>query len=345
MVDVDAPIVAIVGPNGQGKTNLLEAIGVLGTLRSFRTARPAEMLGWGRPAAEVEGFGTSGEMARTWRWALEDGARKLVRDGKGADPTSWLGSLRATHFVPADTLLLRGEPALRRALLDRAVLTVEPGYLGPAQELRRLLQQKSALLRAGSGADGHLDAVDARLVEVGVKVVETRARVASGMSSLFGRFYREAGADEPVAVRYRSFLGEVEGLSARFAARLRDARERERELGRPIVGPHRDDLEFSLAGKAARSYASQGQVRSMVLAWKLAELEAARVGGEAPLFLLDDLGSELDPERSRRLVALLGTLGAQVFLTTTDARYLPEGIEVRVLRVRDGVVEADAGRD
>lgn len=338
MVDVDAPIVAIVGPNGQGKTNLLEAIGVLGTLRSFRTARPAEMSGWGRAGMMVEGVGTSSEMVRTWRWSLEDGVRKLIRDGKGADPSSWLSSLRATHFVPADTLLLRGEPALRRALLDRAVLTVEPGYLGPAQELRRLMQQKSTLLRASGAVNDHLDVVDSRLVEVGARIVETRSRVAVDMSGLFGRFYREAGADEPVRVRYRSFLGEPEGLRERFVARLAEARDRERELGRPIIGPHRDDLEFTLAGRPARQVASQGQVRSMVLAWKLAELEAARAGGEAPLFLLDDLGSELDPERSRRLVSLLGTLGAQVFLTTTDTRYLPEGLDVKVLRMADGQV-------
>ncbi len=335
---MDAPIVAFVGPNGQGKTNLLEAVGVLGTLRSFRTTRPAEMVAWGRTGGIVEGVGASGEMLRTWRWSFEDGVRKLQRDGKGADPPSWIASLRATHFVPSDTLLLRGEPALRRALLDRAVLTVEPAYLGPVQELRRLLQQKSALLRSGRSAAHHLDVVDSRLVEVGVKVVAARERVAADMSSLFHRFYKEAGADEPVTVRYRSFLGPAEGLAARFTARLDDAREREWELGRPLIGPHRDDLDFGLAGRPARQFASQGQVRSMVLAWKLAELEAARRGGETPMFLLDDLGSELDPERSQKLVTLLGTLGAQVFLTTTDTRYLPAGLDLRQIRVQDGEV-------
>jgi DNA replication and repair protein RecF len=106
------------------------------------------------------------------------------------------------------------------------------------------------------------------------------------------------------------------------------------------VGPHRDDLEFCISGKAARAYASQGQSRSLVLAWKLAEVEVAREQGETPLFLMDDLGSELDPDRTARLVGLLKELQAQIFLTTTDSRFIPDGggSDARLYQVERGQI-------
>jgi DNA replication and repair protein RecF len=133
-----------------------------------------------------------------------------------------------------------------------------------------------------------------------------------------------------------------------YTERLARQRVQERQLARPLGGPQRDDLAFAVEGKVARAYASQGQARSVVLAWKLAELEVAREVGEAPLFLLDDLGSELDPGRTARLVGLLGSLGVQIFLTTTDARYVPRDAvsgEVRVLRVAGGAAATASPAD
>jgi DNA replication and repair protein RecF len=338
VLDVDAPFVAFVGANGQGKTNWLEAVGALGTLRSFRTGRTAELLRFGASEATVEASVDSDGMIRRYRLAWSEGQRALKREDRTVDAVSWLRSLRAAWFVPGDVAPIRGEPALRRAMLDRAALTLDPGYLSLAQLHRRCLDQKAALLRSGTADGPTLDAIDAQLAGLSVRVVARRLETVARMSSHFRSFYEDFGGLEAPSVRYRpQGTGDEEAVLERMFA----ARVQEREQRRVLVGPHRDDLEFSLHGRPVRAYASQGQARSVVLAWKLAELAAARVGDDAPLFLVDDVGSELDPERTARLVRVVRSLGAQVFVTTTDRRFLPADLdEVRLFTVEAGVARA-----
>lgn len=344
VVELDAPLVAFVGDNGQGKTNWLEAIGMLGTLRSFRTARSAELVAWGATRATVEGVVRAEDMVRTLSWSFGEGAQRLRRDDRPVDAVRWLSSFRATHFVPGDVAPVRGEPALRRALLDRAVLAVRPDYLAVARDHRRLLDHKAALLRSGRATDAELDVLDAQLAPAGAAITLARAETVQAMDRAFVRIYETFGGAEGAEARYESWLGadaDLGTLSTRYAERLARQRGQERATQRTGGGPQRDDLALSVAGHAARAFASQGQARSLVLAWKLAELEAARAVGEAPLFLLDDLGSELDPGRTARLVAYLRSLGVQIFLTTTDARFVPHDAvdgEVRLHRVRAGAL-------
>ncbi|GDX81352.1 DNA replication and repair protein RecF [Deltaproteobacteria bacterium] len=335
VLDVDAPFVAFCGPNGQGKTNWLEAIAALGTLRSFRTSKNAELLRFGAQEAMVEGLVSSDGMTRRYRVAWKDGERTLRREDRVVDAVGWLRSFRAAWFVPGDVAPIRGEPALRRAMLDRAALTLEPSYLSLAQQLRRCLDHKAALLRPGNADGPTLDAVDAQLAGLSVRVIARRTETVAQMAPHFRAFYEAFGGAEDAAVRYRPFAtGDAEQLLQRMLA----ARPQERDLRRALVGPHRDDLEFQLQGRPARAFASQGQARSLVLAWKLAELACARTGDETPLFLIDDLGSELDPDRTARLVRVVSELGAQVFVTTTDARFLPKGKEeLRIFNVEAGV--------
>ncbi len=335
VLDVDAPFVAFCGPNGQGKTNWLEAIAALSTLRSFRTNKNAELLRFGAQEAMVEGLVDSDGMTRRYRVAWKDGERSLRREDRVVDAVGWLRSFRAAWFVPGDVAPVRGEPALRRAMLDRAALTLEPSYLSLAQQLRRCLEHKAALLRPGNADGPTLDAVDGQLAGLSVRVIARRTETVAQMAPHFRSFYEAFGGAEDAAVRYRPFVtGDAEQLVQRMLA----ARPQERDLRRSLVGPHRDDLEFQLQGRPARAFASQGQARSLVLAWKLAELACARTSDETPLFLVDDLGSELDPDRTARLVRVVSELGAQVFVTTTDARFLPKGTEeLRIFNVEAGI--------
>lgn len=343
VLDVDAPFVAFVGPNGQGKTNWLEAVAALGTLRSFRTTRTAELLRFGTREAMVEGLVQSDGMTRRYRIAWGEGERTLRREDRTIDAVSWLRSFRAAWFVPGDVAPIRGEPALRRSMLDRAALTLEPSYLSLAQQFRRCLEHKAALLRTGAADGPTLDAVDAQLAGLAVRVTARRTDTVAQMAPHFRSFYEAFGGREDASVRYRPHAtGDEEALLQKLYA----ARVQERDLRRPLVGPHRDDLEFSLQGHAARTYASQGQARSVVLAWKLAELACATAGEAdgAPLFLVDDLGSELDPERTARLVRVVSGMGAQVFVTTTDPRFLPKTtVDVRVFEVEGGVARPAPG--
>ncbi len=350
VLDVDAPLVAFVGDNGQGKTNWLEAIGLLGTLRSFRTARSAELVAWGEARAEVEGVVRSEGMVRKLSWSFSESTRTLRRDDRAIDAVTWLSGFRATYFVPGDIAPVRGEPALRRALLDRAVLAVRPGYLAVARDYKRVLDHKAALLKTGRASDAELDVLDAQLAPLGAAVSRARAELVDAVAPAFARAYGTFAGAEAATVAYEPWLGEGDEatLAGRYEERLGKQRAAERAAFRTLGGPQRDDLAFSVEGRGARAYASQGQARSVVLAWKLAELEVARAVGEAPLFLLDDLGSELDPGRTARLVGLLGSLGVQIFLTTTDARYVPRDAvsgEVRVLRVVAGAASVASPGD
>ena len=341
VLDVDAPFVAFCGPNGQGKTNWLEAVAALGTLRSFRTTKNAELLRFGAREAMVEGLVRSDDMVRRYQVAWKEGERTLRREERVVDAVGWLRSFRAAWFVPGDVAPIRGEPALRLAMLDRAALTLDPSYLSLAQQHRRCLEHKAALLRMGNADGPTLDAIDAQLAGLSVRVVARRTETVARMSEEFRNFYASFGGLEGALVKYRPFLT---GDADQFAERIFAARSQERELRRVLVGPHRDDLEFLLEGRSARAFASQGQARSIVLAWKLAELACARTGQDTPLFLVDDLGSELDPDRTARLVRVVSELGAQVFVTTTDERFLPKATsELRIFSVEAGVARRTSG--
>lgn len=346
-VDVDAPVIAFVGENGQGKTNWLEAAGVLGTLRSFRSPRQAELIAWGESTAMVEGLVRSDGMTRKLSWTY-GATRGLKRDDRNVDSVGWLSSFRASYFVPGDIAPIRGEPALRRALLDRAVLGVDPSYLTLARDYRRVLEHKVALLRGQRVIDAEVEVIDAQLVKFGTEITLARGRVLSELEPIFSSVYADFAGGEPATVRYEPWLGTGDraALEARFHEELGRVRARERLIGRPLAGPHRDDLTFRVCDHAARAYASQGQARSAMLAWKLAEITVARAEGQAPVFLLDDLGSELDPGRTTRLLASLASLHVQTFLSTTDERFVPTGTpgtEVRVFQVRSGALVPGAG--
>jgi len=342
VVDVDAPMVVFHGRNGQGKTNALEALGVLGSLRSFRSARLQDAVPRGAPGGglDVRAVVESEGQTRQFAFSSGDAGRRLQREERPVDAVTWLTSLRASWFSPADVGVVREEPLARRALLDRTVLTLTPSYLALARDHRRVIDQKSALYRAGRAADAELDVLDAQLAVLGARVTVARGAILERVTGAFERLYAEIAGGERATVRLRSALGDGDEatLVARYAGTLASQRAQERERRRVLGGAQRDDLVFEVGGHPARTAASQGQARSIVLAWKLAEILAAGESGEVPIFLVDDLGSELDAARTAAFVHRLYELGAQVFVSTTDVRAVPAlgGGKVRVIPVEGG---------
>lgn len=323
------------GDNGAGKTNLLEAVNVLATLRSFRDARTSRWVREGRPGAQVEGRvdGPAGE--RTLCWRQINGERQLLMDGGPVGLRPWFETLTAILFSPETVVVVRGEPEARRRLVDRAAFTARPAHLDLVRDYRRVILQKGALLRSGRVSMSELDTWDERVAELGAQIrlrrwelvcelVEPFQEAVRLISSPRGVSPDGAGGDR-VGLRLRSEGGESEGLEAarsRLRAAISAARPEELRQASVLVGPHRDDLEISVNGRSARRFASQGQSRTLALALKLGELEAARRRGQSPLFLLDDLTSELDQGRRERLVAHLLELNNQIWVTTTDKSYL-----------------------
>lgn len=324
-VSTDAPFVVFHGPNAQGKTNLLEAVYLLATLKSFRARRNRELIRFGQAQAQVRGLVFDGESKREFKVEVQPGRRQGRVDGKPPSALSeYFAGIRAVLFTPEDTVIVRGGPEERRRFIDRAAFTAGAGFLEVAQHFRRLSSQKSALLRAERPDRLQVEVFNEQLAVAGARLAERRARIVAELEPGFVELHGRISGHGEARLRYRGRLkGDDEAARAEsFRELLAHNLDDELRRGFALDGPQRDELELSIDGRAARSFGSQGQVRSVVLALKLSELLAARARGDRPIFLLDDLSSELDRMRTGRLVELLSELDLQVLISTTDERVL-----------------------
>ncbi len=329
-LELDAGLTAVVGANGFGKTNLLEAIGYLASLESFRGAPLEALVRHGCERAVVRA-----EVEQQARRALIEAeiapggrGRVLVNRQRLTRARELLGVLRVTVFAPDDLELVKGGPALRRRYLDDGLVALQPRLDALRLELERVLRQRNALLRqvAGTRPDRlaadvvvTLDVWDAKLTTAGEALGTARAELVERLQPSLRQAYDDvAGGPVPVDTRYEP-PWRRDGLAAALAA----ARSEELRRGVTLVGPHRDDLELGLAGLPARTHASQGEQRTLALALRLAlhriltdEL------ADPPVLLLDDVFSELDPDRADALVRHLPD--GQAVLTTASG--LPDRV-------------------
>ncbi len=319
------------GRNAQGKSNLLEAIGLLGTGKSFRTSREAEIVreGFGLAAVSADAVVRSGNVTLGCTIARGERATKktLTINGRPVRYAHFLGKLRVVSFAPSDLALVIGAPGLRRAFLNLALAQEQPGYYTALAMYSRTLRQKNALLREGPPYDDALFAVyDRTMIERGARMTLARAHYVQALAPHARTEHGRWSAGEELALGYESAIGyeigdDESALQDRFARALETARPRERARGIALVGPHRDDLTLTLDGRALAEYGSQGQHRTALLALKVAEYRAmAAATGEAPLLLLDDVLSELDPDRARRFLEGLGGF-EQAFVTATHLEH------------------------
>jgi DNA replication and repair protein RecF len=307
------------GDNGQGKTNVLEAIYLLGTLRSFRAARTEEMVRFGAERAtaraRVEKLGTQ----RLLEVQLSPGHKNARVDGKGARASDYFGGFNVVLFAPEDLRLPKGPPSGRRRFLDRAVWNAHPTYLAEAQTYERVLKSRNAVLRDG-GPESLLEVYDEQLARAAVAIVARRqALVAELRPRVQAAFERVTQTGLALEVGYETALtGAGDEIAQSLLMRLSAERRRDMARGATSSGPHVDDLGLALDGKEAKAYASQGQLRAIVLALKIAEIEFLRATlGDAPVLLLDDVSSELDPTRNAQLFDFLQSVPCQAFITTT----------------------------
>ena len=321
---LDPQATVLFGQNGQGKTNFLEACYLLCTLRPLRAQRLTELarLGSGEQALVSGRFELPGGTREVEVQAGSEGRSARV-DGKAIrDPEDLFGGLATVAFTPDDLAVIKEGPDGRRRLLDRAVLNRHPAHLRDSREYLRTLRSRNHLLRQRA-ADALLESFDEPLVRLGARIRERRLEVLAEILPLAGTAFAEVAQGEaPLEMRTTAPDPSPQGLAEALRARL----SRDRERGFTSVGPHADDLVVSIGDKPARLYASQGQSRALVLAFKIGEIEnLRRVQGRAPLLLLDDVSSELDPERNAFLMRYLGALKGQVVLTTTDPKLVGSG--------------------
>lgn len=331
-----AHLTVICGRNGQGKTNLLEAVWLLTGSKSFRGARDAELVAQGSPFAAVEGETEGFAAENRIRIAvagpggeglgLKKGRTAQVNGVDWGRATNLAGTFTAVVFHPGHLSLVKGSPEGRRRFLDAALCQLYPGYLALLRRYTRQVAQRNALLKAygrTAGAAELLDVFDEKLAEYGAQVAARRRAYLARIGPEVCATYRDiSDGREALALAYQPSFTPAEGGDAQdgraaLLAVLRAARGRDLAAGFCTAGPHREDFTLTLDGRDARIYASQGQQRSAVLALKLAEAAVLRdETGEHPVMLLDDVLSELDEGRQRYLLRHME--GRQTIVTACD---------------------------
>ena len=303
------------GDNGHGKTNLLEAIYLVGTLRSFRTTQLGELIAWGEEEATAEAAAVRDDLERRHEVVLRPGRKQVRLDGKTPRTLSdYFGDFNVVLFAPEDLRILRGGPGGRRRFLDRGVFNRHVTFLEDAQRYGHVLKQRNSVLKKGGGED-LLDVYDEQLAAYGERIDGARRRYLAELSP---RFEAAFEAISQSGVRAELRYEAPERPAGALVAELRAGRARDQHRRHTGAGPHTDDLAFLLSDKDARAFASQGQLRALVLAWKAAEMTLlVDTRGDAPLLLLDDVSSELDPLRNQYLFELLLRIDCQCFVTTT----------------------------
>jgi DNA replication and repair protein RecF len=355
-LEVPAEGVALVGDNAQGKSNFLEAIYYLETLRSFRGARDEQMVAFGEDVFRIVGTTEADrdEEQRGTQVAAafqKKGKRKKVTiDGSEPDRLGdALGHLSAVIFSPADVDLVSGGPAERRRFLDIVLSLNQPGYLTALQQYRTSLQRRNASLKSGDPAS--LVAVwNDGLVRAGAAVIAARHGWVTARCASFGEYYRRVSDGATARMTYRSSVPlsdevDEESAAAAFRDALSSSGERERRMGVTVVGPHRDDVRLQLEGEESdldlRDYGSGGQKRTAALALRLVEAQTIRDRrSRKPLILLDDVFAELDGGRSERILELMDSedTGQVVLTAPKDSDVRLRGDRLPRWRIRAGEI-------
>ncbi len=329
-IEFEPGVNLIVGDNAQGKTNLLEAISYLGSGRSFRAQKTAEMVRFGADFGEVSGRVFSQEREQTLRFVLFSGSRprQIWRNGaKKKTAGDIAGVLPTVLFCPEDLMVLKTGAASRRRMGDQVLCQLRPNYDAALTEYNRILDQKTRILKDHFDHPGMLDILpeyNARLCQVGALLISYRARFYESLGKAAAVFHGQfSGGSEEFQLEYRTVssvkdpFAPVSQLNQDLLEHLDRHYRAELETAQCLTGPHKDDFDVSLSGINLKSYGSQGQTRTAAISLKLDQRELmGREWGEEPVLLLDDVLSELDP--GRQDFVLNQIVSGQVFITCCE---------------------------
>ena len=351
-VPMEPGVTAFIGRNGQGKTNIVEAIDYLSRLSSHRVASDAPLVKQGEDQAVIRASVVKDGRTALIEVEINPGRSNRARVNRAALPRSrdLIGLVRTVLFSPEDLALVKGEPSDRRRFLDDLMVLRTPRMAGVRADYDRVLRQRNALLknaaadrrRGGEYFESTLAVWDEQLVRLGAELVATRAALVDELVPLLGQAYsavaKDAGRND-ATLRYQPSVpveGEAtrEALEQAFAAELGRRRGEEVQRGITLVGPHRDELALAVGTLPVKGYASHGESWSFALALRLASNDLLRADGDAPILILDDVFAELDTDRRERLAELVA--GAEQVLVTAavpaDVPAVLEGARVEVRR-------------
>lgn len=345
----DKHLNVLVGDNGQGKTNWLEAIHLLSTTRSFRTARLQEAVRFGAEMAIIRGkVRESPEIARELQIAIQGNSKLVSVNGKKETTSRYLGNLHSVVFNANALEIVRGNPEARRRFLDDGIVALHPPFIQTFSDYNRVIRQKNSVLQRARDLELSIEQTSAELSPWNEQLVALAARIHRGRTRYVERLNEvlEKGlfGEEETTIRYVSSLedrGDLSNYESLIDERLRFRVQAEVVAGHSLVGPHRDDLEISLDGHDIRRFGSAGQQRSALLLIQLADIEIYRsTRGEYPLFLLDDIDAELDYRRIGELLDHLSNK-TQTVITTSKQNFVDEfGRHSRVFPVENGIAKS-----
>ncbi|MGW1072162.1 DNA replication/repair protein RecF [Streptomyces sp. NPDC002537] len=354
-VPLDPGVTAFVGPNGQGKTNLVEAVGYLATLGSHRVSSDAPLVRMGADRAIVRAAVVQGERQQLIELELNPGRANRARINRSSQvrPRDVLGIVRTVLFAPEDLALVKGDPGERRRFLDELVTARSPRMAGVRSDYDRVLKQRNTLLKSAAMARRHggrgldlstLDIWDQHLARAGAELLAQRLDLIATLLPLADKAYEQlAPGGGPVAFEYRGPAA-IEGAHTReelyeaLLVALAEVRKQEIERGVTLVGPHRDELLLNLGRLPAKGYASHGESWSYALALRLASYDLLRSEGNEPVLVLDDVFAELDARRRERLAELVAP-GEQVLVTAAVDDDVPGVLVGARYAVSEGTVE------
>jgi DNA replication and repair protein RecF len=354
VVDFEPGPCVLVGANGQGKTNLLEALGYVATLGSHRVATDAPLVRVGAPRAVVRTAVVNDSRELLVELQIEPGKANRARLGRSplTRVRDVLGALRLVLFAPEDLALVRGEPTERRRYLDELLTLRQPRFAGVRADYDRVLKQRNALLRTaylsrrggtGAGDLSTLDVWDVHLARHGAELLAGRLDLCAALAPLVASAYEavSAGSGDAVITYSRSWADgdpvAVDELDGRLRAAMTESRAAEIDRGMTLVGPHRDDMTLTLGDVPAKGYASHGESWSYALALKLAAYDLLRSGGIEPVLALDDVFAELDTGRRERLAELVRG-ASQTLVTCAVEADVPAGLRGSRYEVGSGGV-------
>ncbi|MEJ0090799.1 MAG: DNA replication/repair protein RecF [Limisphaerales bacterium] len=332
----------LLGDNAQGKTNILEAIYLMATLRSFRGVGSAQMIRHGAKGYFVGGQVVGqGEHEIKMYWSARE--RNLSLDSQLVKKLAdYLGALRTVVFCTEDLQLIKGTARARRRFIDLLLAQTQPGYLPLLQRFMHTIRARNALLKQRSADETAIGSFSQELVKLGNEIIRARRELVPKFSPLARLAYRRISNDaEELRIEY------APSVKHDFAVELAQSRTREKTFRATLVGPHRDDLQLLLNEKSAAQFGSEGQKRTLAIALKMAQAEyLAGIHGSAPILLIDDVMGELDVKRRSGLLPLLEharRTSGQVFMTCTEENWPSElGRDLHRWEVINGTLKRDS---
>jgi DNA replication and repair protein RecF len=337
----------ILGSNGQGKTNWLEAIYLLSRSKSFRTQRLQEAIRFGEDTAYVRGWVTRGaEVRRDLQVTLQGNTKSISINGKREPLSRYIGELQVFSFTAAELEVVRGVPEARRRFIDRGVASLQPPYVQTVSDYNRVLKQKNRILQDAHEHNSSLSQVEDLISPWNDQLANLAAVIHNARTDYINRINEvlERGLFEQrdVHINYVSALtgkGDLNEYNSLIGQRLKLRLQAELAAGRSLIGPHRDDLEVLLEGREMRVFGSSGQQRSALLLLDLAAISLYNSWhGDYPLFLIDDVDAELDESRIRHLLEYLENR-TQTFITTSKQTHLQEFLSrANVYEIAEGAV-------